>query len=249
MRKEIRWNNIIATIREQQNVSVQQLADTFNTSLSTIRRDLQEMEDLAIIERYYGGARINDSRISEPPMLLKHGTNSPSKLEVGRYAASLIKDNQMVYIDAGSATFAMLDYILARNITVVTVGIPHISKLLEKGINTIVLGGTVRKTTMAITGRKTLEQLGSYFYDIAFLGVNGIHPMGGLSTTNDLEAASKSLLISRSQQTYALADHSKFNLIYPGKFADIGEISIITDSTGDYPIPIDNCIDLSKLKK
>ncbi|MCR5066470.1 MAG: DeoR/GlpR family DNA-binding transcription regulator [Erysipelotrichaceae bacterium] len=249
MKKEIRWNNIIATIREQQDVSVQQLAETYNTSLSTIRRDLQEMEDLAIIERYYGGARINDSRISEPPMLLKSGTNSHSKLEVGRYAASLIKDNQMIFIDAGSATFAMLDYILARNITVVTNGIPHITKLISRDINTIVLGGTVRKSTMAITGTKALEQFNSFFFDLAFLGVNGIHPMAGLSTTNDYEASGKHMVITRSQQAYVLADHSKFNLIYPGKFADIGEVGILTDTIGDYPEPIDKCIETSKLKK
>ncbi|MBQ6655601.1 MAG: DeoR/GlpR transcriptional regulator [Erysipelotrichaceae bacterium] len=248
MRKEVRWNNIIATIREQQNVSVQQLAEMYNTSLSTIRRDLQEMEDLAIIERYYGGARINDSRISEPPMMLKHGTNTPAKQEVGRYAASLIKDNQMIYIDAGSATFAMLDYILARNITVVTIGIPHINKLIEKGINTIVLGGTVRKSTMAITGTKTLDQFDSYFFDVAFLGVNGIHEKTGLSTTNDFEAASKHKVITRSQITYALADHSKFNMIYPGKYADFGDVTILTDTIGSFPQPIENCVEISKLR-
>ena len=142
----------------------------------------------------------------------------------------------------------MLDYILARNITVVTIGIPHINKLIEKGINTIVLGGTVRKSTMAITGTKTLDQFDSYFFDVAFLGVNGIHEKTGLSTTNDFEAASKHKVITRSQITYALADHSKFNMIYPGKYADFGDVTILTDTIGSFPQPIENCVEISKLR-
>lgn len=235
MKKRDRYNEILTLIKNDKEVSVHTLAQHFQVSLATIRRDLQYMEDSNMLQRYHGGAKMGSKDFLEPPMDLKANTNASAKKLVGKYAAKLIKDNQMVYIDAGSATYEMLDHINSKNITVVTIGLPHVTKLVEKGINTLMLGGTVRPSTMAITGNKPVNQLDEYYFDVAFLGTNAIHPHGGLSTTNDTEALVKHKVISRSNKTYALADHSKFNMIYPCIFANVDEITIITDDIGNYP--------------
>ena len=71
-------------------------------------------EDLNMVSRYHGGVRLNDGQSEEPPMLIKSETNVSSKNQVARLAASMIKDNQMIYIDAGSSTFEMLNYVRAK---------------------------------------------------------------------------------------------------------------------------------------
>ena len=245
--KHDRWNEILSLIKEEEQIGVHELAEHFNVSLATIRRDLQEMEDNAMIERFHGGARVNSTNISELPMIVKLNKNTPAKTLVAKYAGRLIKDNQMVYLDSGSTIYHMIDFIYAKNITVVAAGIPHITKLLNKKINTIVLGGTIKASTNTITGSKVLKQLDDYYFDIAFLGTNGIHSQAGFSTTNDDEALVKQKVISRSNISYSLADHSKFNVICAYPYAKIGDSHIITDTIGDFPADkIINCTELGE---
>ena len=249
MKKQERWKEILALIKDEKEVSVHDLSKHFNVSLATIRRDLLQMEDNSLIDRYHGGAKMNASGLMEPPMNLKQSTNAEAKNMVARYAARLIRDYQMVFIDAGSATLEMIDYIVSKNITVVTIGIPHVNKLIAKGINTLLLGGKVRASTMAITGNKPVKQLDEYYFDVAFIGSNGIHPISGLTTTNDTEALVKEKAISRSSSTYVLADHSKFDKILPCTYSKIDDVTIITDTIGNYlDKKSERCIEVAKIK-
>ena len=234
MKRQDRWAAIMEMCKYRDELKSTDISNELKISLATVRRDLQMMEELGMIIRTHGGCHINSAQTSEPPMLMKNSQNPKGKYMVGRYAATLIKDNMMIYIDAGSATYSMLPYITAKNITVVTIGIPHISRLMEKNIRTIVLGGTVRPSTQAITGMMTMEQIRNYYFDMAFIGVNGIHPIYGLSTTNEFEAVVKKEVIAHSAKSYALADYTKFNVIIPSSFASINEIKIITDTIGEY---------------
>ena len=129
MIKQQRWAAIIDLCRENTAISVGELVSLLRVSEATVRRDLQQMEDLNMVSRYHGGVRLNDGQSEEPPMLIKSETNISSKNQVARLAASMIKDNQMIYVDAGSSTYEMLNYVRAKNITVVTIGLPHIAKL------------------------------------------------------------------------------------------------------------------------
>lgn len=109
----------------------------------------------------------------------------------------------------------MLNYVRAKNITVVTIGLRHISEAQPQLDSTrILLGGTIRWTDRAVTGNLTLRQLDDLFFDIAFLGVNGIHEKVGFTTTNEQEADVKAKVIAHSSSTFVLADGSKFNKLY-----------------------------------
>jgi DeoR family fructose operon transcriptional repressor len=229
MSKQKRWSEIIAICRETDAVTVEQLVKELHSSPATIRRDLQEMEDLNIVIRFHGGAKINDRQFNEPAMIIKSETKTAEKKKIGWQAARLIQDNQMVYIDAGSTTFEMIDFIRARNITVVTPGVPHISALGRKGINTIVLGGNLYWPTQSITGRDAIRQLEDLWFDAAFLGTNGIHEHVGFSTSNELEAETKASAIRHAKNAYILADGDKFHQLRPYKFADLRDAVIITD--------------------
>lgn len=234
MIKQQRWAAIIDLCRQNTSVSVTELVQLLRVSEATVRRDLQQMEDLNMVSRYHGGVRLNDGQSEEPPMLIKSETNVSSKNQVARLAASMIKDNQMIYIDAGSSTFEMLNYVRAKNITVVTIGLPHIARLKRSSTHTILLGGTIRWTMEAVTGNLTLNQLDDLFFDVAFIGVNGIHEKVGLTTTNEQEAAVKAKVIAHSGKTYILADGSKFNKLYPSKFSRLDQAVILSDEIVDF---------------
>ena len=234
MIKQQRWATIIDQCRQHTSVSVAELVQLLNVSEATIRRDLQQMEDLNMVSRLHGGARLNDDQSAEPPMLIKSETNVSSKNQVARLAAGMIKNNQMVYIDAGSSTYEMLNYVRAKNITVVTIGIPHIAKLKHNSTHTILLGGTIRWTTEAVTGNMTLKQLDDLFFDVAFIVVNGIHAKVGFTTTNEQEADVKAKVIAHSSSTFILADGSIFNKLYPVKFSRLDQAVILSDEIPDF---------------
>ena len=210
---------------------MKELVDILNVSEATIRRDLQQMEDLHMIVRYHGGASIKFIQSNESSLILKNTLNEDGKTKIAKFAASLIKDNQIIYMDAGSFTYKLLDYLSPnKKITVITIGVHQAIKLIDKGINTIVLGGQIRRSSAAITGVQTLKQLDNLFFDLAFVGVNGIHEKVGFTTSNEQEAEVKRKVISHSSKTYLLADNSKFNKLLPIKFADLNQCIVITDT-------------------
>ena len=234
MAKQSRWNEILNIAREKESVSVKELCKELKASEATIRRDLQEMDDLNLLTRFHGGAKVNESQYNEPSMIIKSSRHKEEKKRIGLKAASLIHDNQMVYIDAGSTTYEIIPFIKAKNITVVTPGIPHIELLGQKGINTIVLGGQLYWSTQAIIGKSAADQLDNLYFDIAFIGANGIYEQSGFYTSNELEAMTKSLAIEHSQVSYVVTDSTKFNQLRPAKFASLNDAIIITDEVVNF---------------
>lgn len=234
MSKQNRWNQITEICHRQDKVSVEELVHILQVSPATIRRDLQEMEDQNLILRYHGGAMISDDQSDEPAMIIKNVSNIDAKKQIAFYAAKRIQDNQMIYIDAGSTTLLMLDYITARNITVVTTGIPHLSVLGKKKITTIVPGGTLRWGTQALSGKLAVKNLSEMYFDACFVGTNGIHEHIGFTTANEMEAETKSTAIHQSKNAYILTDHTKFNLLCPVQFAELKDAEIICDYVQDF---------------
>ncbi len=99
---------------------------------------------------------------------------------------------------------------------------------MEKDIRTIVLPGFIRKSTEAITGAQTFNQLDNFYFDCAFLGVNGIHEKAQITTTNEWEAAVKEKVIHQSNKSFILADQTKFNKICPIKYANLDDVTCIS---------------------
>lgn len=234
MSRQKRWSVIIDLCRNQSQVTVDELVERLHVSPATVRRDLQDMEDLNMVNRYHGGVRLSSNQINEPAMMIKSQAHHTAKQQIAYLAAKMIRGNQMVYIDAGSTTYEMLPYITAKNITVVTSGVPHISALGRRGINTVVLGGTLYWATEAISGSQALRMMEELYFDIAFVGTNGIHENIGFTTSNELEAATKKLAIQHSRRPYILADYSKFNVLCPIKFASLQDAVILTDTIGSF---------------
>lgn len=232
--KQERWNEIMMYARESGTITVAELCSQLGASEATIRRDLQEMDDLHLLTRFHGVAKLNESQYIEPAMVIKAETQKEQKKQVAYCAAKQIKDNQMVYLDAGSTTCEMIKYITAKNITVVTPGVPHLTLLGQRGINTIVLGGSLYWSTEAITGKQAISQLNELFFDTAFIGTNGIHEQFGFSTSNELEAETKAMALRHAKIGYIVTDATKFNLLRPSQFAKLNEAIIITDSIPDF---------------
>ncbi|MFC4736169.1 DeoR/GlpR family DNA-binding transcription regulator [Bacillus daqingensis] len=228
-----RHDTILELLRQRRTVKLTDLTEATGASESTIRRDLSELEDAQKLKRIHGGASLPSRKSDEPTMLDKKTVFAEEKQRIGRLAASFIEDGDSVYLDAGTSTEAMLPYIEAKEIVIVTNGLNIVEPALKRGFRTYVLGGYVKSGTLAFIGRTAAESLKQYRFDKAFLGTNGVDPEFGFSTPDPEEAAIKQLALEASQEAFVLADASKLQQTSFSRFASIHDAALITEIKAD----------------
>lgn len=219
---------ILEALKSKNTVKLQELIELTNSSESTIRRDLIQLEQGKFLKRVHGGAARLQGKLQEPSMTEKSSKNLQAKKAIAQYAGSLVEAGDCIYLDAGSTVFEMIPF-LPEDIVVVTNGLMHANELLDKKIKTFLIGGHCKPTTKAMIGRGALESLEYYRFDKCFMGANGIHPQFGYTTPDPEEAQIKQKAISLSREAFILADESKFSEIAFSKIADIHAAAIITN--------------------
>jgi DeoR family fructose operon transcriptional repressor len=223
---------IVALINERNVVTVAELMEEFDASAATIRRDLSALHEEKKIVKVFGGATSiaeQDVNTFEPSVSAKAVLNTQEKEAISKYAASLINDQDFVYIDSGTTTLEMIKYITNTKAKYITNGIVHAKKLLEKGLNTMIIGGRCKPTTEAIIGPDCIEGISKYHFTKAFMGTNGISLHAGYTTPDVDEALVKQEAVKHAYVSYILADHTKFGKVSSVTFADIPNCCIITD--------------------
>ena len=218
MLTEERHRKIIEWLERDGLVKSQDLIQWLDSSESTIRRDLQELENLQMLERVHGGAKRPQHLEQELGMFEKSSKNVQQKKMIAEYAAESITEGDVIYLDAGTTTSEMIPFLKNRTITVVTNSVGLAARLVEAQIATIVLGS------------QALEQLKQYRFNKAFMGMNGVHLDSGYSTPDPEEAILKRTAIQQSEEAFVLVDHSKFNQTSFVSVASLSAASILTDT-------------------
>jgi DeoR family fructose operon transcriptional repressor len=220
---------ILSLLKEKQVVKMQEFVEATNSSESTIRRDLTQLEKEGYLKRVHGGASLLQGKRTEPSIFEKAAKNLSEKQRVAKEAAATIEPGDSIYLDAGTTTLQMIAYLPEKEITVVTNGLTLIDPLLEKGIDTYLLGGNIKSKTRALIGRGALASLETYRFDKCFIGVNGIHEEYGYTTPDPEEALIKMTAITLSREAIVIADQTKFGEISFSKIADLNQANIITN--------------------
>ena len=235
MLTEERYGKILNLINQYKTVTVARLTKELNVSEATIRRDLNTLASKGKILKVHGGATIIDDNFdfSEHPVETKEKLFSEEKKEIAKYAAATINNNDFVFIDAGTTTEKMIDYITETRATYVTNGFTHAKKLAKKQLKVYIIGGQLKASTEAVIGTECVDALRKFNFTKCFMGTNGISLSAGLTTPDIDEANVKSTVIKNSYVAYVLADHSKFNQISPVSFAQTDKVCIITDRVPD----------------
>lgn len=230
-----RHSLILNILSERNSITISELAKELEASESTVRRDIAQLDEAGKLKKVHGGAVSNDDDFLkyEPNVETRLALNVEAKDVVGRYAASLIRDDDFVFIDAGTTTEQMIGYIGNTQATFVTNGIVHAKKLLQRGHKVIVTGGELKPLTEAVVGAEAISNLRKYNFTKCFVGTNGISIDKGFTTPDLEEAMIKKEAIKRSFLTYILADHTKFGKVTSVTFADIERSCIITDYVPD----------------
>ena len=233
-----RRQKIAEYIAEYGAASVATLAELLGASESTIRRDLAELSNLGKINKVHGGATALPQEFHniEDTITVKVQKNYAAKMAIAEYAATLINDDDYVFLDAGSTTFLMSTVIKNTKATFLTNGLAQAEELSRSGCRVMILGGDIKNTTGAVSGAVAASNLGKYNFSKAFIGVNGVTAKQGYTTTDTNEATVKAVAIERSFVSYILADSSKFGRVAAVTVSPLDTSCIICDVCRDNEI-------------
>ena len=230
MLKSKRKQLILEKVTKDKFVSLEYLVKALDTSESTVRRDLDELESERKLRRVHGGAESLHFLQEEESNQEKSIKNIQEKTKIAQKAASLIQEYDVIFIDAGTTNELLVNELHDPSVTVVTNSIHHATKLVERNIPTVIIGGVVKRSTDASIGGVALHQIGQLNFDKAFIGMNGIDD--GFFTTPDMEeGAVKRAILENAKRTYVLADASKLGQTSFAKVAPISRARLITNQT------------------
>lgn len=228
--KSKRKQLILEKVMKDKFVSLEYLVKALDTSESTVRRDLDELESERKLRRVHGGAESLHFLQEEESNQEKSIKNIQEKTKIAQKAASLIQEYDVIFIDAGTTNELLVNELHDPSVTVVTNSIHHATKLVERNIPTVIIGGVVKRSTDASIGGVALNQIGQLNFDKAFIGMNGIDD--GFFTTPDMEeGAVKRAILENAKRTYVLADASKLGNTSFAKVAPVSRARLITNQT------------------
>lgn len=230
MLAEERQARILDMARESGSVTTADLMEKLNASESTIRRDLEMLDQQRLLTRVHGGATVGNLVLHDQTPASKMGQNAPAKAAIARFARDLIQPDDFVYVDGGSTTLALVEILAQPEATFVTDSLPIAQALLAKRSTVHLLGGSVKPLTEVVVGSSTLEALGRLNFTLGFFGTNGATLEQGFTTPEYEEARVKDLALHRCIRPFVLCDSSKFGQISPVTFARFDEATIITEA-------------------
>jgi DeoR/GlpR family transcriptional regulator of sugar metabolism len=230
-----RWERIHEVLEQDGRATVEELADRFNVSRSTIRRDLLEMHRLNLLVRTRGGAVKPVPVAFDRPLSVSETLNLAAKAKIGQLAASLIADGETVMVDAGSTTLQVVKHLEAVNITLVTNSFDAaLCGMANPNIDTMMVGGMIRSHGGATCGPMAEDQIRGFTADTAILGINGVSVIEGLTTPNVLSAQMKKTMIRNSRRFIIVADSSKLGLAALCKVAPLADAAmLVCDADAD----------------
>lgn len=201
----LRHAEMLALIRQRQEVLVDELSQTFGISTMTVRRDLQALEDEGKISRFHGGATAG--KRSMPAGERNEVTHC--RQMIARCAAALVQDGDSLLINGSNTALALLDYLDGKSVSVFTNNGLAVGHRYPPGVELQLSGGTFRGAPHILTGDLAMRNLMDVRATKAFLGCTGISPDGEILCGIPSELGINETMIEHAQAYYILADHTK----------------------------------------
>lgn len=234
MLKNQRHTEIIEILTKQGFAGVAELGEKLFASQPTIRRDLAYLEKQGYVVRNHGGAVLANGK-ANTPIPFRRGTRTKEKKNICRLAATLIRPDRLIFIDASTTAFFLSDHIdKADNVTVVTNGLPLCSTLGANGVRTFSTGGRVFHESEALIGSQAERTVTEYNADIMFFSASSFDLDGMITDYCEEENDLRRIMRAHAKEAVFLCDSGKFGTRSAFSFFDIGEIDyLVTDCAPD----------------
>jgi DeoR family transcriptional regulator of aga operon/DeoR family fructose operon transcriptional repressor len=236
MRKQFipaqRRERILDYLNLHKIVRSSELSNLLNVSEATVRRDLAWMENEGILNRTHGGAVLSESFQFEPEYTLRAKRQVQEKRDIGRLAADMINDGDIVFVNSGTTTSQLIHNIRPNaDITIVTNNLSAALEINESSFELILVGGVLQPKLNSVAGMFAVDNLNQIYADQAFIGVDGISINQGYTVPSLAEAEIVRMMFEQTKgPVTVLADITKWESVSNFVVADIDQVNrIITD--------------------
>ncbi len=223
-----RQNLIMEHIREHGSVQVDQLADHLQVTPQTIRRDLNQLYDLELVQRVRGGAVIRNT-VENLGHVARKILMAEEKTEIARLTAKIISNNSSMYINLGTTTERVADFLVDHNsILVITNNINVASKLWPfRNIEVMIAGGKIRSSDGGIVGTSTEEFIDRFKPDYAIIGCSAIDKSGEILDYDLREVRVTQAILRQARTVILVTDSMKLERSAPVKVGTLKDIDIL----------------------
>jgi DeoR family myo-inositol catabolism operon transcriptional repressor len=211
--------------------SLDELCSEFDVSINTIRRDISELEGMGILHKVYGGVEA-DTTVNLVPFEKRTIKNQDSKKKIAHAAASFIEENDIIFIDSGTTTLALLDTLdINIHLVIFTNSLDIINSASNfLNINLFLVGRNYKHSTRSFVDIEKAFLENQYNINKAFMSATGVSIEKGLTNSDPRENDIKSLFVKKASKIYLLADNTKYNKYKLLSFSQLKDVdTIITD--------------------
>ena len=214
--------------------SVNQISEQLKVTTETVRRDLDVLERRGVLRRIRGGAELMDSTPFEQALAARHAEQFDDKVMIARRVALELPEDGVVLLGSGSLTFVCAQAMPKdRPLVVVTNNLPAAQYLADyEDLRIFTLPGTIRGLTSAAVDSWTSRRLSTLTADLAIIGVNGMTPSHGLTTTNPEEAATKRAMLLAARRRIVPVISGKLGRNSFCSFAAVNEVDLVITDAG-----------------
>ncbi len=224
--KSIRIKQMEQYIMEHDLVSMEELRSKFNISMNTVRLDVAQLVSKGAIRKVYGGVCSNQ-KDNLVPFEERQAKNVQGKIACGMAAAKLVEDGDIIFIDSGTTTMYIVDYLVeCKSVTAITHNLNVINRAIAiPNINLICLPGTLERKTNSFASADTVRALEKYNISKAFMASSGVTHNGMVTNASPLEYEIKKAAIAGSHQKILMIDSSKYGKSGMLTYADLSEMN------------------------
>jgi DeoR/GlpR family transcriptional regulator of sugar metabolism len=234
--KSIRHLQIRDLVNENGQITVTELNGLLKVSEATIRRDLEELDQLGWIRRTHGGAIRVERAEKEPPILQREAERADEKRRIGQAAAALVLPNQTIFLGSGSTVSAVVPYIQEMPLAVITNSLPVINQLAgRENIELIVIGGQFRQSELSMVGHVAEQAIREFRADLVLMGMRAIDAGHGFTSDYVAEAMTDRAIMQMAPRCAVMADHTKFGRVSTVFLAPVTAVQTIISDRGLQP--------------
>jgi DeoR/GlpR family transcriptional regulator of sugar metabolism len=229
---------VMELVKEQGRVTVRELVDRFSVSVATVRADLDELERLGKVRRTHGGALAAERDGQVLPFGTRRMYYGSEKKSIGKAAARMVKDGEVIFIDGGTTAPEMRRWLADRqNVTVITPSLEVAHWLISStSLSIYLLNGFVKSDSLSTIGVPSVDAILQMNIAKAFCGAAGFTLRDGLTDVHMGFVEQKRAVCAMARRVVGLVDHTKVGVTSLASFAGIDEVdTIITDR----PLPAD----------
>lgn len=224
-----RRNIIIQRLNDEGKILVTPLAEEFNVTEETIRRDIEKLENEGLATKTYGGAISTSVKSRDLPFVIRKHTNVNQKQKIAMKVAEMINDGDQIMLDASTTSIYVARQIKKlNNITLITNSVEILLELADKtGWTILSTGGSLKEGSYSLSGSSAEKMIRDHHVDLAVCSAKGIDMNMGITDSNEKDAEMKKAIFNAANKRILALDSTKFDKISFIKVCDTRDVDVI----------------------